>query len=407
MSGLSSMQCTSCLAQPSHMPTLFSAVRSAEVSESTCRCRACTTPSLGMGPSPPRALPPSLRGEEPSPTGASNIGRETASNRRETVRTFRLGVLPRVAIIGMDISQTFSREAMRSSRLLRRTRASRGPPVAAGSRFGGYAVGEHLGRGGYGEVFSAQHASSGRAVAIKLQRADRKAKLAAESQVLRCVSHAPGFPRLLWFGVAHGHQAIVMNKLGPSLKDRQESGGNLSARAVRVVSQQVMRRLEALHERHWLHLDVKPANILFPPIEDKTAEEEPLLHLIDFGLSRKWWDELRGVHLSSIPRRGCVGTVRFSSIANQRSAALGRRDDIESLIYTIIFLRCGKLPWCHVQAPTKKERFRMMLEIKTQLSVDEICKDVPALAPVLHSVRSLEPEERPDYASLRAMLLKL
>ncbi|KAL3926478.1 MAG: hypothetical protein SGPRY_003278 [Prymnesium sp.] len=235
-------------------------------------------------------------------------------------------------MVGTAISQIFSTGAMRSSRLLRRTRASRGAPVVAGSRFGGYAVGERLGRGGYGEVFSAQHASSGRAVAIKLQRADRKAKLAAESQVLRCVSHAPGFPRLLWFGVAHGHQAIVMNKLGPSLKDRQESGGNLSARALRVVSQQVMRRLEALHERHWLHLDVKPANILFPPIEDKTAEEEPLLHLIDFGLSRKWWDELRGVHLSSIPRRGCIGTVRFSSVANQSSLNMTEMGNFELFV---------------------------------------------------------------------------
>jgi casein kinase 1 len=40
-----------------------------------------------------------------------------------------------------------------------------------------------------------------------------------------------------------------------------------------------------------------------------------------------------------------VGTPAFASINSHRGLQLGRRDDIKSLAYSLIFLHRGLLPW--------------------------------------------------------------
>lgn len=213
-----------------------------------------------------------------------------------------------------------------------------------------------------------------------------------------------------------------MEQLGPSLRSVQQDVAHLERRALLNVGEQALSRLQAMHERHWLHLDVKPANLLLPlasgpPHGDEGSEEGlskdgseegcPTLHLIDFGLSRRWWDPRIRAPVLFTPRRGAIGTVRFASIANQQAEALGRRDDLESLVYTLLFLHHGELPWGSVQAPTKRERFRLMLEVKMRLRVDELCVGLPPLATFLHTVRRLRPDEPPNYDLLRAILRTL
>ena len=265
--------------------------------------------------------------------------------------------------------------------------------------------------------FAGVHAQTRAPVAIKLQRADHPSpKLPTEAEVYRSLAGAEGFARMHWFGQAHGHLALVMDRLGPCLKSRQADAGPLGRRELRSVSGQLLDRLELMHDRHWLHLDVKPANFLYPATPTAAAAghasdaaEIPVAQLrcIDFGLSRRWFDPASGEAVPSAPRRGTVGTVRFASIANQQAQALGRRDDLESLAFTLVQLHHGELPWSHVQAPTKQERFRLMLACKLRVSVGELCTGLPALAEFVQAVRTLRPEERPDYDALRELLRTL
>ena len=48
-------------------------------------------------------------------------------------------------------------------------------------------------------------------------------------------------------------------------------------------------------------------------------------------------------------RARAVGTVRYASVANHERRALGRRDDLESLAYMLVYLRTGSLPWRKVE----------------------------------------------------------
>ena len=44
-------------------------------------------------------------------------------------------------------------------------------------------------------------------------------------------------------------------------------------------------------------------------------------------------------------KKSLTGTIRYSSINAMKGESQSRRDDLESLIYTLIFLHTGELPW--------------------------------------------------------------
>lgn len=80
------------------------------------------------------------------------------------------------------------------------------------------------------------------------------------------------------------------------------------------------------------------------------------INLIDFGLSVQYLDE-NGKHVKQLKNySSVVGTALFASINAHRGNELSRRDDIESLVYTLIYLVTGTLPWKNINIKKKRER---------------------------------------------------
>ncbi len=52
-----------------------------------------------------------------------------------------------------------------------------------------------------------------------------------------------------------------------------------------------------------------------------------------------------------------VGTACFASLNAHYGLELSRRDDMESLAYTLIYLAMGDLPWRNLEAETKEEKY--------------------------------------------------
>jgi len=52
----------------------------------------------------------------------------------------------------------------------------------------------------------------------------------------------------------------------------------------------------------------------------------------------------------------------------------GRRDDIESLAYVLIYFLKGALPWQNLKANNKKEKYERIMEKKLAVTVDVLCK---------------------------------
>merc|ERR1711985_43648 len=99
----------------------------------------------------------------------------------------------------------------------------------------------------------------------------------------------------------------------------------------------------------------------------KTINEKKLF-LVDFGLSTQWFDNLRKRHVAYDQRPDVFrGTVRYASVHAHLGRTPSRRDDLESLAYTLVFLIKGKLPWQGLQ---EEDKVYSVCRSKVRTSID-------------------------------------
>ena len=68
------------------------------------------------------------------------------------------------------------------------------------------------------------------------------------------------------------------------------------------------------------------------------------------------------------------------------------------MIYILIYFLKGKLPWQDIKAKQKEERHKMISEIKSKVTVESLCENLPQeFADLLNYVKKLEFEEKPMY----------
>jgi len=53
-----------------------------------------------------------------------------------------------------------------------------------------------------------------------------------------------------------------------------------------------------------------------------------------------------------------------------------RRDDLESIAYSLIYLFRGELPWQGIKAKTKKDKYEKILEMKKYMRLEELCAGI-------------------------------
>ena len=61
-----------------------------------------------------------------------------------------------------------------------------------------------------------------------------------------------------------------------------------------------------------------------------------VVHLIDFGLSKRYVDPRTKKHMSYRTDKQLTGTARYASIHSHLGEELARRDDLESLAYVMM-----------------------------------------------------------------------
>ncbi len=116
-----------------------------------------------------------------------------------------------------------------------------------------------------------------------------------------------------------------------------------------------------------------------------------------------------GNHIPMTARRGgLTGSARYCSINAHHGGDQGRRDDMESAGYVIVYLAKGRLPWQGIKASNKMQRYEMICEIKMRTKTKELCQGLPKeFGQYMDYVKVLEFDERPDYELLRQLFLEV
>lgn len=126
--------------------------------------------------------------------------------------------------------------------------------------------------------------------------------------------------------------------------------------------------------------------------------------MIDFGLAKKYRTK-DGQHIPYKDNKNLTGTARYASVNTHLGIEQGRRDDIEGLIYMLIYFFKETLPWQNMDAKNKKEKYEKILEKKISTTPEELCFELPSqIIRILKYVRNLFFDQQPDYQYIRKQL---
>jgi len=200
-----------------------------------------------------------------------------------------------------------------------------------------YTLHEEVGAGATGSVYKARDALLDTWVALKLLKpeytANRDAleRLRQEILLSRDIAH-PNIVRVYHLASFEGGTYLTMQWIkGGTLADVLSERAPMSPLEVLAVAAKLASALAEAHNRHVLHRDIKPGNIL---IDD---DGEP--YLADFGLAR-----LIGEH--GLTRHGVfVGTPHYASPEQVTLDPLDERSDIYSLGLVIFEMATGRRPF--------------------------------------------------------------
>lgn len=152
-----------------------------------------------------------------------------------------------------------------------------------------------------------------------------------------------------------------------------------------------------------MHRDVKPDNFAMG-----NGLNPYTVYIIDYGLAKPYQDPTTHKHIPLRDNKKLAGTARYASIFTHQGYEQSRRDDLECLWYSLIYLMKGKLPWQGMRAINQEDKYEKIHKLKKLLGIEYICKGLPEeIKEMMTYTRSLAFEQKPDYLKLRKLCVEM
>lgn len=200
----------------------------------------------------------------------------------------------------------------------------------------GYKILNKINEGGMATVYLAVQLSVGREVALKIMSPELSAdtkysnRFYKEANIVGTLSH-PNIVSIYDVGKHDGYNYIAMDYLpGASFKERIHNG--LSISEVLRLIKEIASALDHMHDRGYVHLDLKPDNILFR--KDGSAV------LLDFGIAMTIAAAQKANNSGSV-----AGTPQYMSPEQAQGKPLDGRSDLYSLGILFYEMLTGEPPY--------------------------------------------------------------
>lgn len=267
-----------------------------------------------------------------------------------------------------------------------------------------YEIIEKIGIGTFGNIYKGRNIRTNEMVAIKMeQRIHDIQLLKNESRLYYYLNKCEGIPKIKWYGICGDYYCMVMELLGDSLENLKNISkeGKFSLKLTLTIGIKIINIIQTLHNKFIIHRDIKPDNLLISNVMNTSAESsqftgydemKPNIYIIDLGFSKKFINDDE-THIIMKPIHKLIGTPNFASINSHNLCELSRRDDLESIAYSLIYLYYGKLPWQNLKINTNHEI--KLTKVLFQENIKKI-KNNALYDFLLYSI-NLNFNETPDY----------
>jgi len=280
------------------------------------------------------------------------------------------------------------------------------PSLKRGDRFEGrYEIGDVLGQGGMGIVYSARQTFLGRDVAIKMipleasrVHAGLVDEFASEMQVLAKLKDR-NIVEIYDGGVTSENMAFIVMELlqGASLRKGLLARQPLSNAKCCVYLQQVAKALSVIHAIPMIHRDIKPENIMVSPNGE--------VKIVDFGLARV---RTKSKYVTRNPRP--VGTIHYMPREQMLNAECDESVDV--FAFGLMLFEC--FTGVHPRATqsgefeNQREAIAALVEGRALPSLLERRPDLPRfIGDIYMRCVDVVPERRPKAPELVAALIDL
>lgn len=198
-----------------------------------------------------------------------------------------------------------------------------------------YEILEKIGTGGMSDVYKAKCHKLNRFVAVKVLKQEFSenenfvSKFRVEAQAAAGLMH-PNIVNVYDVGEENGIYYIVMELVeGITLKKYIEKKARLSYKEAVSIAIQVSMGIEAAHNNHIIHRDIKPQNIII--------SKEGKVKVTDFGIAK--------AATSNTITSNVMGSVHYTSPEQARGGYSDEKSDIYSLGITMFEMLTGRVPF--------------------------------------------------------------
>lgn len=198
-----------------------------------------------------------------------------------------------------------------------------------------YEILEKIGTGGMSDVYKAKCHKLNRFVAVKVLKQEFSenenfvSKFRVEAQAAAGLMH-PNTVNVYDVGEENGIYYIVMELVeGITLKKYIEKKARLSYKEAVSIAIQVSMGIEAAHNNHIIHRDIKPQNIII--------SKEGKVKVTDFGIAK--------AATSNTITSNVMGSVHYTSPEQARGGYSDEKSDIYSLGITMFEMLTGRVPF--------------------------------------------------------------
>ena len=198
-----------------------------------------------------------------------------------------------------------------------------------------YEILDKIGTGGMSDVYKAKDHKLNRFVAVKVLKQEFSentnfvSKFRVEAQAAAGLMH-PNIVNVYDVGEEEGIYYIVMELVeGITLKKYIEKKARLSMKEAISIAIQVSMGIEAAHNNHIIHRDIKPQNIII--------SKDGKVKVTDFGIAK--------AATSNTITSNVMGSVHYTSPEQARGGFSDEKSDIYSLGCTMFEMLTGHVPF--------------------------------------------------------------